>query len=165
MKKHLQYLSYVIRHKWFVLVASIKIGAPIWRALVHDMSKFKPSEWFPYVEAFYGVYGYNWRDIDQYGIRKNIRVMEDFDRAWLFHQKRNPHHWQYWVLIKDNEPSLCIEMPRSYALEMIADWMGAGRAITGKWEVKEWYAKNREKIKLHDNTEDRVDLILEYLHV
>ena len=51
-------------------------------------------------------------------------------------------------------------MPRRYALEMVADWMGAGRAITGRWECAEWYAKNREKIVLHENTRRLVDGIL-----
>lgn len=29
-------------------------------------------------------------------------VKEAFDLAWLKHQKRNPHHWQYWLLINDS---------------------------------------------------------------
>jgi hypothetical protein len=38
--------------------------------------------------------------------------------------------------------------------------MGAGRAITGRWECAEWYAKNRDKIVLHENTRRIVDGIL-----
>lgn len=59
-----------------------------------------------------------------------------------------------------NAGLVAIEMPRRYALEMVSDWMGAGRAITGRWECAEWYAKNREKIILHANTRALVDGIL-----
>jgi hypothetical protein len=81
------------------------------------------------------------------------------------HQHRNPHHWQHWLLRTDRGDVLAIEMPRRYALEMVADWMGAGRAITGRWECAEWYAKNREKIVLHENTRRLVDGILQYSNI
>ena len=51
--RHLNYLKYVLRHKWFVLLASIRIGAPLWGAIIHDLSKFRPSEWIPYARCFY----------------------------------------------------------------------------------------------------------------
>jgi hypothetical protein len=44
---------------------------------------------------------------------------------------------------------------------MVADWMGAGRAITGKWEAKAWYEKNKATIILHDGTRKLVETILE----
>ena len=50
-----------------------------------------------------------------------------------------------------------LEMPESLAREMVADWMGAGRAITGKWEVEKWYAENRETIILNSHTRRLVD--------
>jgi hypothetical protein len=72
-----------------------------------------------------------------------------FDRAWLHHQHRNPHHWQHWVLREDSGATKILAMPPHFVREMVADWMGAGRAITGKWDLPIWYAKNREKIQLH----------------
>jgi hypothetical protein len=109
MKAHLQYLSYVLRHKWFVLVECWKMGL-FWRGLVHDLSKFTPAEWFPYVRYFYGpkVEVKNTKVYDQ-AIDKWTPLMEapdsvkrEFDVAWLHHQKRNSHHWQYWLLTPDN---------------------------------------------------------------
>ncbi|MFR1480703.1 MAG: DUF5662 family protein [Hydrogeniiclostridium mannosilyticum] len=29
-------------------------------------------------------------------------VVQAFQRAWLLHIHRNPHHWQHWVLINDD---------------------------------------------------------------
>lgn len=146
MNAHLRYLSYVIRHKWFVLVAGLRTGAPLWRLLIHDWSKFLPSEWGPYVRWFYGP-------------EPAVVKAAAFDRAWLHHQHANPHHWQHWILREHDGGTKTLAMPEHFAREMVADWMGAGRAITGRWEVAEWYAKNREKI-LHPSTRALVRRLL-----
>lgn len=141
---HLRYALYVARHKWFVFVAGRRVGAPLWRLLIHDWSKLTPAEWSPYVTTFYTP-----RD-DQAG----------FDRAWLHHQHRNPHHWQHWLLREDDGDLKALPMPEGLTREMVADWMGAGRAITGRWDVLSWYAKAREKMVLHPATRERVEDLL-----
>lgn len=144
-RAHLRYGSYVARHKWFVLRAGLRTKAPIWRLLIHDWSKLLPCEWTPYVRSFYGSQP------------RTDEVKAAFDRAWLHHQHANKHHWQHWVLREDSGATKVLEMPERFAREMVADWMGAGRAITGKWEVESWYAKNRDKILLADGTRALVD--------
>jgi len=148
MKAHLEYASYVARHKWFVFVAGLKTGAPIWRLLIHDWSKLTLAEWGPYVRSFYGTEG------------RTPEVRAAFNAAWLHHQHRNPHHWQHWLLREDDGPTVALEMPPKLIREMVADWMGAGRAITGKWEVGSWYAANRDKIVLAEGTRVLVDLLI-----
>ena len=142
MKKFLSYVSYVVRHKYYVLLAGLKIGAPIHLLLLHDVSKFLPSEFLAYVNYFYGK--------EENCSRKEFKRKLDFDKAWLKHQNRNKHHWQYWVLLKDDGSIIPMIIPHKYILEMVADWAGAGRAIAGKWEVKKWYVKNKDKIVLHE---------------
>lgn len=44
-----------MRHKLFVFCAGVEIGAPLWRLVIHDWSKFLPCEWFPYTRFFYGL--------------------------------------------------------------------------------------------------------------
>lgn len=139
--KHIKYLSYIIRHKWFVFLAGLKTGAPIWLLLTHDITKFLPSEWFPYVNFFYG----SGEDSIKY--------------AFLYHKRRNPHHWEYWLL-EDGTP---LEMPEKYVREMVADWAGAGRVITGSWGVRYWYSENKDKIILHKNTRLKVQALLQEL--
>jgi len=141
MRRFLSYMKYILIHKWWVLVAGARIGAPLWRLLIHDMSKLLPSEWNPYAQTFYSEIG-----------DKQYKPCYEFDYAWLFHQRRNKHHWQYWLLKEDNGNIKALEMPEKYSLEMLADWMGAGKAITGKWEYKDWYTKNQEKIILNERT-------------
>lgn len=149
MRGHIAYLIYVIRHKWFVYIACRACGVSFWRALMHDWSKFLPSEWFPYVHAFYAPDG----------SKRHIESPE-FTAAWNHHQKVNKHHWQYWLITWDRGYSEPIPMPHKYAREMVADWFGAGRAITGKWEAVKWYDMNRSRIKLHEISRDYVEDLL-----
>ena len=150
MRRHWAYLKYVLLHKWYVLQAGIRTGAPIFRLLVHDWSKFRPSEWLPYARTFYDERGGS-----QYQPDPN------FDQAWNHHQKRNKHHWQYWLLKKDNGKLIPLPMPLGYVKEMVADWAGAGRAIHGRWEVTGWYEKNRQLIILHPKTRGLVEALLQ----
>jgi hypothetical protein len=158
MRAHLKYFNYVVRHKWFVFQAGRRTGASLWRLLKHDWSKFLPSEWVPYVWYFYGdreQFAENERWFKATGISVGPwlhEVERSFDLAWLHHQRRNDHHWQFWVLRNDDGTTRALQMTDATRREMLADWMGAGRAITGRWETAEWYAKNREKIMLHPET-------------
>lgn len=146
LNPHWQYLKYVLRHKWFVFRSGLKLGVPLYLLILHDISKFRPSEWFPYVHYFYG------RPKLKDGYIHTPGSDGSFDLAWLKHQKRNKHHWQWWVLIYDNnvEPKT-IEMPDRYMREMLADWMGAGMA-QGKPDTLAWWMKNKPHIMLHAGT-------------
>lgn len=129
---------------------------------MHDMSKFLPSEFIPYARFFYGKYP---SLTEVFGdMRNNMlsclwkeEVKKQFDIAWNKHQKRNPHHWQYWLLQNDSEGLTKLDMPNDYLLEMFCDWCGAGKAITGKRDVLNWWEANRDKIILSDNTRKRIE--------
>lgn len=168
MVKHWKYLLYIAKHKWFVLLAGIRLGywSLLWRLIIHDWSKLLPCELFPYAEYFYGdKREKEWFDLQsKYGVAElapwGACVDDHFNEAWLHHQHWNKHHWQYFVLKEDSGGTKYIPMPTKYAKEMVCDWMGAGRAITGKWEAKEWYFKNRDNIILHPETRRTVEGIL-----
>jgi hypothetical protein len=181
MRAHAKYLSYVVRHKWFVFLAGLKTGAPLWRLIIHDWSKFTPAEWGPYVRNFYGAPRAEWierRRLDHLRPHEGVLSHEAqwraesewpaedasrasaFDRAWLHHQHANPHHWQHWMLREDSGALKLLPMPEHFYREMVADWMGAGRAITGKWEAAAWYVKNRDVIQLDQLTRIRVEGLL-----
>lgn len=138
----MRYFWATIRHKWFVLVASFKTGLPLWRALVHDLSKFTRAELPHYNRQFFGDKG----------------DPEGFASAWLHHQNCNPHHWEYWITRSDHShggskaEGGCLPMPLIYVREMVADWMGASKAYTGSWDMAEWLDKNLDKMRLHSAT-------------
>lgn len=149
MRGHLAYLRYVLRHKWFVMLACLGGRASLWRGLLHDLSKFLPSEWSAYVHTFYKPDG-----------SKRYVETNDFALAWNHHQKRNRHHWQYWLLTWDRGETVALKMPERYTREMVADWRGAGRAISGSRDPAGWYLKNRDKIMLHPETRALVERLL-----
>lgn len=160
--KHLLYLRYLIRHKWFVALACWRYGL-IWQGIVHDWTKFLPSEWFAYVENFYGR-GAELRKFVAPNFsarRERGRLQAAFDRAWLRHQHRSPHHWQHWILREDSGAMFPVPMPLPCVFEMLADWEGAGRAITGRrGSPRGWYLANRHNIQLHPETREIVERTL-----
>ena len=143
MGRHIQYGKYLIKHKWFVTLACFKEGL-YWRGILHDLSKFRPSEWFPYANHFY----------EKDGSKKGYTEDAKFDYAWLLHQKRNKHHWQYWGLLSDNGIFNYLHMPIQYRKEMLCDWLGIKRTLGIKdwWNAKPWYIDNKANIKLHPET-------------
>ena len=164
-RAHLRYGSYVARHKWFVLLGGLRTRAPLYRLLIHDWSKLTPSEWRPYVAQFYNADGSK-RDVRRPDGGYDLAEQPyEFQRAWLGHQRRNKHHWQAWVLMGDNGQRIPVEIPRRYVREMVADWLGAGRAITGEWDVGPWYEKNRDLMVMHENTRLVVDALVEKVSV
>lgn len=151
MVKYWKYLKYVLRHKWYVMIECFKEGM-IWRGIIHDMSKFLPSEFKPYANFFYG------KNADKIALeRQNNKGYykptdtgdSAFDFAWLLHQKRNRHHWQWWLLPEDEVGTKVLVMPAAYSKEMLCDWLGAGKAQGSKTSVIEWYETNKHKMQLH----------------
>jgi hypothetical protein len=158
--KFVKYASYVLRHKWFVLVGCFKMGL-YWRGLTHDISKMFPSEWFPYANFFYGVKSKPVRDKTGY-YKPTDTGDKEFDFAWLLHQKRNDHHWQWWVLPEDDGGEKVLPMSHEATLEMVCDWRGAGMAQGHGIDSIPWYTKNKDKMRLHPRTRAHVELLIGY---
>lgn len=162
MKRYLNYLSYVLQHKWFVFLQCCKFGIP-WLGILHDLSKFLPSEFIPYARYFHNPDGSPRQIRDNTGYYKPTDTGDTaFDFAWLLHQKRNRHHWQWWVLPEDEGKTKVLPMPQKYRLEMLADWSGAGRA-QGVPDIATWYAKNKNKMTLHPTTREWIETTLRSL--
>jgi hypothetical protein len=150
LERDRQYLEYVDRHRRFVLEEATKLDIRD-RGLAHDLSKYSKEEFEAYAEYFYG--GHPRGNAPEY-------VQLAFDRAWLLHQKRNDHHWQYLVLREDSGAVKALPMPEEAMREMLADWRGAGRAITGVDNTPDWYAKNKPNMILHPSVEAWLDRML-----
>lgn len=149
---YMKYLKYVLRHKWFVMFACFK-DRLYWQGIIHDMSKFLPSEFFPYANFFY-----NKNPRNKSGYYKPTDTGDKaFDFAWLLHQKRNRHHWQWWVLPEDEGGVKVLEMEDKHVREMLCDWEGAGRAQHNEIGVANWYLSNKHKMQLHPNTKKHLE--------
>jgi len=142
---------YLFGHKWYVFLECRAAGIG-WLGIIHDLSKFLPDEFIPYVR-------HDWDgEKDDVGYCKPADTGDEaFDYAWLLHQKRNKHHWQWWVLPEDDGGTKVLEMPSKYRREMLCDWRGAGRAQGYGDNTKEWYQKNRDRMRLHPRTREWIE--------
>lgn len=113
---------------------------------LHDNSKFVPEEFDAYANYFYGD--------------KTEDVIEAFDYAWNKHQKSNPHHWQYWILINDDDCDRYLDMPIEYIIEMICDWWSFSWVKGNLYEIFNWYDSHKEKIQISNKTRRIVEDIL-----
>lgn len=160
-----KYLKYVAIHKYHVFVECAKQGIPL-QGIIHDWHKFLPSEFMPYYRHFYGDIH---RGRDESGYYKPTDTGDpEFDYAWLMHVSRGRHHWQFWILPCDEDGTgtptdmKVYEMPLKYRKEMLADWIGAGKA-QGTKGVQFWWEKNKGKMILGPETrawlQDEIDSI------
>lgn len=151
MQKYVKYLGYVLRHKWYVFLECWRARI-IWQGIIHDWDKFLLSEFIPYANYFYGY------PRDKTGYYKPTDTGdEEFDFAWLLHQKRNKHHWQWWILPDDDGGTKILEMSTKYCIEMLCDWRGAGKAQGYGDNTAEWYKINGKRMQLHRETRKWVE--------
>jgi hypothetical protein len=152
MNAHIRYASYIFRHKWYVFREACALGVPV-LGILHDLSKVRPSEWVPYAAYFYGgTHPESGAEAQAQHTTTKRAAQMAFDEAWLAHQHANKHHWQHYVLHEDDGGTKVLPMPDKYRREMLADWRGAGRAITGKDNTADWFQKNRAHMILHPDT-------------
>ena len=151
IKPYWKYLLYVLEHKKNVFKACWKRKLYS-HAIMHDMSKFSPNEFFAYAQYFYGNFGVKNQCPAKWTVPKCCKVKEDFDEAWKHHYTNNPHHWEYWLQTGVLEP-----IPEKYLRQMIADW--EGMALKFGDTAQQYYLNHYKEIKLEYNTR----VLLEYL--
>lgn len=115
----------------------------------HDESKSQRDEYEAYDAYFYGG-------------NRSYQVVQDFNYAWLNHIHRNPHHWQYWILINDDPElgEILLDMPSNYIIEMICDWWAFSWSNGDLTEIFKWYDERKEYIKLSEKTRVELESIL-----
>lgn len=108
-----------------------------WRGIKHDLSKYSPTEFFESARYWTG----------EDSPINHAKHEKGYSRAWLHHRGRNPHHWAYWA---DNfsEGFKVYCMPCDDFVEMVCDFLAAGRAYSGDCfsysSERAWWLKDRE---------------------
>ena len=118
----------------------------------HDASKYSKEEYEAYDEYFYPSDGSK--------VGGDPKRKEAFDKAWLHHQNCNPHHWQYHVLINDEEKMKALEMSLNDVYEMVADWGAFAYLKKDGQHLRDWYKINRDKQIIHEKTREIVDALV-----
>ena len=160
LKKNLvngvKHFKLICNHKFWVMYYCNKCGIT-WRGIKHDLSKFTPTEFIESVKYFDGK-------------RSPIDVCKEqngVSQAWMHHKGRNTHHYEYW---QDNfdRGGHPVQMPFEDAVEMLCDYLGAGRAYSGKdfsysGEYMWWKNKIANGIAMHPQTQMFIDEMLKNL--
>ena len=123
MKIKWDYFKTILRHKKYVFIECAKCGI-FWQGVKHDLSKFSKEE-FEASAMFYanGKYG-----------EKTDEIKRAYSQAWLHHKGVNPHHWEWWIDFGKRGEIVVNKIPYKYVVEMVCDWVGAGRV----YEKEEW---------------------------
>lgn len=141
MNTAIKHFKLICNHKKEVFKACFKAGIPV-RGLKHDLSKFSPTEFLESVRYYSGSRS----PID------NCKKDKGYSMAWFHHRGRNRHHWEYWI---DNfEKGITpILMPLDDCIEMLCDFIGAGKVYNGKsfsWQSEwKWWIDKRQTVIMH----------------
>lgn len=141
---YIKYFLKIIKHKMYVLSAVPSCRKMLLRLILHDMSKFLPSEFFSYARY--------WGTEPK---KRSVHVINAFECANRLHNKRNKHHWEHWVV--DYKDKIANPMDVLSVSEMLYDWRAAGLAYKGVDDSGEYYEKNSSKMILNDSTRAQVD--------
>lgn len=118
--KALKHLKTILRHKYEVFKLCVRAGI-IWQGIIHDMSKFSPTEFFESVKYYKGT------ESPILSCKKD----KGYSDAWFHHRGRNKHHEEYWV-DKLSEGGVPVVIPYKYAVEMVCDIIAASKTYNGK---------------------------------
>lgn len=146
----------VCKHK-AVVYRECKACGIRWHGIVHDLSKFSPTEFLASAKFFQG----NGSPIEKEKAERGYSV------AWLHHKGHNKHHWEWWTDFGNNGEVIANKIPSEYVIEMVCDWIGAGMVYGGeKWTQAEplnYYYKVRHERHFHPDTEQLLVKLLEII--
>ena len=100
----------ITEHKIMVMRHCFKIG--LYRqGLLHDMSKYTPTEFIPGCKYYQGYRSPNNAEREEKG----------YSAAWLHHKGRNKHHYEYWIdySLGPVKGMTGMKMPNRYVAEMM----------------------------------------------
>ncbi len=144
----------ITRHRHLVIKHCYKCGI-LWQGLRHDLSKYSPTEFLE------GIRYYRPDRSPNVGARD----ANGYSRAWMHHQGRNRHHFEYWIdynsKSKKREP---VPMPVRYVVEMFCDRIAASKIYFGNEyddsKTYMYFEKGKGKHYMHPRTASMLKKLL-----
>ncbi len=156
MGARIKHFKTICKHK-AVVYKECKACGIIWQGIVHDLSKFSIAEFSASAKHFQG----NRSPIDA------EKEAIGYSMAWLHHKGHNKHHWEWWTDFDSNGQVIANKIPFKYVVEMICDWIGAGKVYSKeKWtqnEPLDYFNKVRAGRHFHPETEKVIVTLLELI--
>lgn len=107
----------ITHHKYLVMKYCFRVGL-FRQGLLHDMSKYSPSEFWVGCRYYQGTRSPNNAEREERG----------YSSAWLHHKGRNKHHYEYWIDYGLESHSMTgMKMPKKYVVEMFMDRIAASK--------------------------------------
>jgi len=147
IKNLILHFNLVNKHRFKVFKLCCRAGIPF-RGLVHDLSKYSPTEFFEGVKYYQG----------NYSPITNCKKDIGYSKAWLHHKGRNKHHYEYWYDYA--APVASAPMPYKYTVEMICDTLAAGMTYQGKNWTKDYQLKYYLKDRENKHINPKIDAVL-----
>ena len=166
------HLKTVNAHRREVRKLCFRIG--LYRqGLLHDLSKYSPSEFLPGCRYYQGFRSPNDQERQERG----------FSSSWMHHKGRNRHHFEYWLDYPDREQRdylesggsrmglsehfQAVEMPLPYVAEMFCDRVAACKVYKGDSYTQKdplaYQEKMRPHVFMHPETEKLITKMLTVL--
>ena len=144
----------ITNHKILVMKNCFKVGL-IKQGLLHDLSKYAPSEFIVGCRYYQGTRSPNNAEREDKG----------YSSAWLHHKGRNKHHYEYWIDYSIHGKGLAgSPMPEKYVVEMFMDRIAASKnymkeAYTDRSPL-EYYLGGAEYHVIHEDTKALLEKLL-----
>lgn len=158
--KAISHFKIITNHKLLVMKYCFIIGL-YKQGLLHDLSKYSPTEFLVGARYFQGDQSPNNAE----------RIATGCSKAWLHHKGRNKHHNEYWMDFSFS-PDKKIEgmkMPIQYVAEMFVDRMCASKVYyketyTDKTPWK-YYSRGKDFMIIHPDSRQLLEKLLKMLYI
>lgn len=141
--KYISFIWLFLRFKFYLVIAGLRLGVPIYMLLINDLSKLSSAQFGPYARKLYKQ-----NDYDNYYTQAEIN--EEYREAQRLHYTTEQHHWDYYV----DESGEAREMPENCVREMCAGFFAACRTYNGHWNISDWLRESLPIMILHPNTRE-----------
>lgn len=147
----------ITKHRMLVCKHCFQVGL-YWRGLVHDLSKYSPTEFWAGAKYYQGTRSPNAAEREHCG----------YSKAWMHHKGRNKHHYEYWTdLSLQTYTYQSVPMPTVYLVEMVMDRIAASKTYLGdKYHdgaALDYLEHAHETTLLHPETRRKLVLLLTML--
>ena len=152
-----RHLKTITHHKLLVMQGCFRVGL-VRQGLLHDLSKYGPSEFLTGVRYYQGTRSPNAAEREDKG----------YSEAWMHHKGRNKHHYEYWSdLSLETRKYESVPMPRKYLVEMVMDRRAAcmtyEREKYTPGSALRYYLGSKERVLMHPQTQMELEYILTML--
>lgn len=130
-----------------------------WQGILHDLSKYSPSEFLVGARYYQGNRSPNNAEREELG----------YSSSWMHHKGRNKHHYEYWndyAPVNAGRVIASVQMPTRYVVEMFMDRIAASK-VYNKGNYKDshplqYYQNGLEKSPelLHPRTKKQLESLL-----